>query len=335
MSSISDALKRAQEEREKIRAATTSGNSAPPPTDGAVATPGAAAPPEPPPPPEPSLASFVLRKDAPAAAPPTSGIPAPAPLATAAPTTLTQALRQAPPPPAPRAPKAVEAIVEDYASKRKLQLPHGVVVYHDRSGPIAEQYRKIRDGLLAGNSRREPQVMVLTSAMPGEGKTTTLLNLGLSLVEVRAHRVLLVDGCLEAGGRRSLSSLLNVSAAKGIAELVATPNAELSEFIQPTPWHNLYVLPSGAKTTPAAAAELLASAGFRAALRHLRNSFDYLLIDTPATSALPDASLFAAAADGLLLAAALHRTPHKTIQKALRRLRSLNLPLKGTILTRA
>ena len=97
----------------------------------------------------------------------------------------------------------------------------------------------------------------------------------------------------------------------------------------------LFLLPAGAKTSPAAAAELLASAGFRSALRHLRGTFDWILIDTPAVQALPDAGLFAAAADALLLTAALHKTPHKKIQSTLRRLHALNLPLKGTVLTHA
>jgi Mrp family chromosome partitioning ATPase len=333
MSSISDALKRAQEEREKLRAAGAAPAAPAGPADpGPPAAP--VAPPPPPAPPALSLASVVLRKEA-AAAPEASGIPAPTPPPAVPVNALTQALRQAPPPPAPRTPKAVEAVVEDYASKRNLNLPHAVVVYHDRSGAIAEQYRKIRDSLLTGNPKREPQAIVVTSSSAGEGKTTTVLNLGLSLVEVRANRVLLVDGCLEAGGRASLSSLLRLPAAKGIAELVATPNAELKDFVQATPWNNLFLLPAGAKTTPAAAAELLASAGFRAALRHLRSTFDWILIDTPAVQALPDAGLFAAAADSLLLAAALHRTPHKKIQSTLRRLHALNLPLKGTILTHA
>jgi Mrp family chromosome partitioning ATPase len=327
MSSISDALKRAQEEREKLRAAGATPAAPAAPADG-----GSAA--APPPPPEPTLASFVLHKEI-AATAEGSGIPAAPPMPAAPANALTQALRQAPPPPAPRVPKAVEAVVEDYASKRKLNLPHSVVVYHDRSGAIAEQYRKIRDTLLTGNPKREPQAIVVTSSTAGEGKTTTVLNLGLSLVEVRSNRVLLVDGCLEAGGRASLSSLLRLPAAKGIAELVATPNAELKEFVQATPWHNLFLLPAGAKTSPAAAAELLASAGFRSALRHLRGTFDWILIDTPAVQALPDAGLFAAAADAILLTAALHKTPHKKIQSTLRRLHALNLPLKGTVLTHA
>jgi Mrp family chromosome partitioning ATPase len=329
MSSIADALKRAQEERERLRAAQTAGAAAP---QDAAANPTT---PPPPAPAEPSLASVILRKDQPPAAPTETATPQTPSAPTAPPNALTQALRQAPPPPAPRTPQAVEAVVEDYASKRRLKLPHAIVVYHDRSGPIAEEYRRIRDTLMAANPKRDPQALVITSSLPGEGKTVTALNLGLSLVELRANRVLLVDGCLEPGGRRSLSSMLNLPAAQGLAELVATPDPELAKFVQATPWHNLYLLPAGAKTTPAAAAELLVSAGFRSAMRHLRSSFDWILIDTPAVTGLPDAGLFAAAAEGILFTAALHHTPYRAVQKSLRRLRSMNLPVRGCILTRA
>lgn len=338
MSSISDALKRAQEERERLRAAGT-GTPAPQEPNSLVPPP----PPMSPSPPAeetgPSLASFVLQKsETPADASATplakalAADPRPAPTAA---TPLAQALKNAPLPPPSRAPKAVEAVVEDYAAKKNLNLPHSMVVYHDRSGPIAEQYRRLRDTLMTANPKRDPQLLVVTSSLPGEGKTVTLLNLGLSLVELRANRVLLVDGCLEAGGRASLSSLLKLPAAKGLAELIVTPQPELADFLQPTPWHHLYVLPAGAKTSPAAAAEMLASAGFRSVLRLLRNNFDWVLIDTPAISVLPDASLFAAGADGVLLAAALHHTPAKKIQASVRRLKALNLPVKGAILTHA
>jgi Mrp family chromosome partitioning ATPase len=333
MSSIADALKRAQQERERLKGM-------PPAISGSgdAAQPAAATP-------EPSLASVVLRRtpavDAPQQASTAARLPA---------TPLASALRQAPlaPPPSVRNEQlAAETIVEDYASKRNLNLPAAMVVYHDRSGPIAEQYRKIRDALMAAHfhgagaaSRREAQSLVITSTRPGEGKTVSLLNLALSLVEIRANRVLLIDGNLHPVRHSSLTTLLHLQREQGLAELLAAPTNESFEpYIHATPWHNLHVLPSGALTTPEAAAGLLQSPNLRALLRHAGagggGNFDWVLIDAPAASAFPDAGLLGSVADGVLMAVALHHTPHAEVQTTLRRLKSMNLPVKSCILTKA
>ncbi len=344
MSSIADALKRAQQERDRLKASPAAAEKRPEPPRN-----------------EPSLASVVLRKNAaPTAAPAAStnedepvlaaavasreSITAPLPVTPVTP--LTTALRQAPievPPVVKTEQRAAETIVEDYASKRDLNLPSAVVVYHERSGPIAEQYRKIRDGLMAthfrgagASARRSSQTFVITSARPGEGKTTTVLNLGLSLVEVRSTRVLLIDGCLHPSGRTSLTGLLHLEREKGLAELLAAPATEnIESYLKATPWHNLFILPTGARTTPGAAAGLLQSSMLRSVLRHASNHFDWVLIDAPAASRFPDAGLLGAPSDGILMTIALHRTPHTEVQTTMRRLKSMNLPLKSCILTRA
>ena len=342
MSSIADALKRAQQERDRLKGAPVSTEARP---DAPVARN------------EPSLASVVLRKNAPTAPPANSKesesviASATAPQEAVAPpvmsiTPLTTALRQAPtetPPAVKSEQRTAETIVEDYNSKLELNLPAAVVVYHERSGPIAEQYRKIRDGLMTSHfrgtgasARRTSQTLVITSTRPGEGKTVTALNLGLSLVEVRSNRVLLLDGCLHPSGRPSLTQLLHLEQEKGLAELLAAPASEnIEPYLKASPWHNLYILPTGARTSTAAAAQLLQSSMLRSTLRHVANHFDWVLIDSPAASNFPDAGLLGAPSDGILMTIALHRTPHTEVQSAMRRLKSMNLPLKSCILTRA
>jgi Mrp family chromosome partitioning ATPase len=326
MSSISDALKRAQQERDRLRAAD--------PASGAAPAEGA------PEGTDTSLASVVLKKHVP---PEGSGIPTVEALTTgrAVPATpLTDAIRQAPatPPPAVVAQqKAADTIVEDYASKHRLNLPSSMVVYHERSGAIAEQYRKIRDGLMQSNPKRDPQMLVVTSSVAGEGKTTTVINLGLSLVEVRANRVLLIDGCLTraSGRRRGLTDVLKLHGQPGLVDLLTTPVEDVQPFIKATPWNNLFVLPAGGGTAPVPATELLKSPVLRQCLRQLRVNFDWVLIDAPPALTLPHAGLLAGSSDGILLAVAMHHTASETAQTTTRRLKSMNLPVKACILTRA
>ncbi len=165
----------------------------------------------------------------------------------------------------------------------------------------------------------------------------TVMNLGLSLAEIRANRVLLVDGGLHAsaGGGDSLTALLKLHAEPGLAELLLDADEQIQDFIKATPWHNLFILPCGARTTAPAAAQLLQSQNLRSVFRQLHASFDWVLIDAPSASALPDAGLLGGPSDGIILAVALHHTPEDQLQTVIRRLKSMNLPLKSCILTRA
>ncbi len=321
MSSIADALRRAEQERERMRQdeAGAAGNASP--HRGG------------------SLADVVLRK-----APPEKA-PAVAPPVPATVTPVADAVKRAPTEETPAVKaqqQATETIVEDYASKRKLNLPSSLVAYHDRSGATAAQYRRIRDKLMLMNAKREPQVIVVTSSLPGEGKTTTVLNLGLSLVEIRANRVLLIDGCMEEehASRPSLTSLLKMQSERGLAELLSMPpdspqTLPEESFTKATPWHRLFVLPSGAKTGAAAATALLKSTMLRTALRQMRANFDWVLVDAPAAMDMPDAGLLGGASDGMVVTVAMHRTPQSKAQKTVRRLKSMNLPVRMCLLTRA
>jgi len=242
-------------------------------------------------------------------------------------------MTQAPPMPAQQ--QTTETIVEDVTAKRQLNLPTSLVVYHERAGRVAEQYRRIRDALMMENDKREPQMLVITSAVAGEGKTITVLNLGLSLVEIRANRVLLIDGNMHASkGGGSLSRLLRLQKQRGLVEMLSTDEGggeQVTDFIQATPWHHLYVLPTKVQKS---GGELLRSPKLRMGLRTLRSRFDWVLIDSPAAEVLPDAGILGECSDGIMITVAMHRTSEERVRQTLRRLRSMNLPVKSCILTR-
>lgn len=323
MSNIREALKRAQEERERSRGETVA--PARNPSEGSLASlmerPRAAARTEAPTAPEES--------SAPTAVAPVVTAPAEPAIAS---NPLTQAVSQAREQlsPAQHAiTKRAEAICEDYESKRKLNLPPAMVVYYDRSGAAAEQYRQIRTTLLA--EHHGPQMFTITSSRHGEGKTTSLLNLGLSAVELRSLRVLLIDGDLQKG---SLTSMLKASEHRGLAEL-AQSDDPVESFVQPTPWCQLFLLPAGGLQSPSMATETLKAPSIRTALRRLRGMYDLVLIDSPAAGKSPDAGLLGACGDGVLMVVSLKDTKRSEAERSLRMLTSLNIPLRGTILTKA
>lgn len=325
MSSIQEALKRAQQERERLRAASEAGRN-----QGQDAAP-------------PGPVAAALQQQAAESRAASSGQAAEASAKNAekgldesgrrgeGAGPVSQALQQRAVPAAKQAAKrAAETIVEDYGTKRKLQLPAALAVYHDRAGAAAEQYRKIRNTLLS-DGKPGPRLWAITSSVAGEGKTTTVANLGLSLVELRAQRVLLIDADLQEAG---LSRLFHLGRAPGLEQMLRT-EAPPESFLQATPWHNLFVLPAGGVLPAAAATELLRAPHGRTALRHLRNMFDVTIADTPAAMRCPDAGLVGASADAVLVTVHLERTRPAAVQQTLRMLESLNLPVRGTILTHA
>lgn len=310
MSNIREALKRAQEERERSRGQTPA--SARNPNEGSL--------------------SSVMDRPGRAVKTETAAVTPPAAPVVINANPLTQAVEQAREQLSPAqqaATKRAEAICEDYESKRKLKLPPAMAVYYDRSGPIAEQYRQIRSALLA--EQHGPQMLAITSSRNGEGKTTSILNLGLSAVELRSLRVLLIDGDLQRG---SLTSLLKVQEFRGFSELMQNNDAPES-YIQPTPWSQLFVLPSGGLSSASVATELLKQSNLRAALRKLRGMYDLVLVDAPAVGQSPDAGLIAACCDGAVMVVSLKNTRRADAERNLRMLTSLNIPLRGTILTKA
>ena len=360
MSSIHDALKRAQQERDRLR-------QAPAPTTPPVtaAERESVVVPASPPDATPLTAALVQHQtisvvEAPVAVPAsatnsecqgvgvsTSLTPVLSHIDTSPqpPAPLTHALKQSPASLSVASPSAAQTIVEDYASKRNLALPPALVVYHDRTGRAAEQYRRLRNSLLSA-AATGPRLYVLTSTLPQEGTTTALLNLGLSLLELRHTRVLLLDGHLTSP---TLSGLLKTHPAPGLADLLASDSLSPESLFKATPWHNLFLLPAGSfaalPPTALAATALLQRPRTRTLLQHLRNMFDVLLIDAPPALACPDAGLLTAAGahpaaqgpsgDGLLLAVRLHHTPRQKVLSTLRLFDSLSLPLKGTLLTHA
>ena len=311
MSNIYEALKKAQAERDRLRAASEKGGEEATKrrSDEATKNEGAAG----------------LASETPVATP-----------ATATVTPVTAAMKQGVVSSADRrASQVADTIVEDYESKRKLHLPSSVVVYHDRAGAIAEQYRRVRNALVDEGKGAGPRMFVITSSVPGEGKTITTLNLGLSMAELRAVRVLLIDGDLH---HTTLSTHMKMQVDKGLSDVLSAGGeieaAEIDGCVRATPWQNLFVLPAGRMMPPKLATVLLRTPRTRTILRHLRNRFDVTLIDTPSAGKCPDAGVLGAWSDGVLLTVSLHHTTQSCVERTIRMLESGGIAVKGTVLTR-
>jgi len=166
-----------------------------------------------------------------------------------------------------------------------------MVSYHPLS-LLAESYRTIRTVLLLGQVERPPQVVLLTSAQPGEGKTTIALNLAITLAQ-SGRTVVVVDADLRRGNCHLHLGMQN---HRGLTHIL-TDGIPLEEAMQSTAVAGLSLLSRG--TVPLSPADLLGSGKMEEVLAVLRERFDFVLIDSPPVIALSDAAVLSVVCDGV------------------------------------
>jgi capsular exopolysaccharide synthesis family protein len=201
------------------------------------------------------------------------------------------------------------------------QVPYGLQRFSEAWKPrlviaeqanvrLVEEFRQLAATLhqaqVAGNIR----VLVVTSAEPGEGKSTTSVNLALTLAESYKRRVLLIDADLR---RPSLHEITQIPNATGLGETLKAPGEhklplfQLSETLMLAPAGRPDSNPMGALTSPR----------MRHILAEASQRFDWVIIDAPPIGPIADSSLLAPLADGVLLVVRARRTHHASAQKAI------------------
>jgi succinoglycan biosynthesis transport protein ExoP len=186
---------------------------------------------------------------------------------------------------------------------------------------MAESYRALRTSLLLSNLGAPPKVIMITSALPQEGKTTTSINCAVVLAQ-KGIRVLLIDADLR---RPSIHKTLGMGPRSGLSN-VLTGSATLQQTItRSTILPNLSILPAG--TPPPNPAELLASPNMRDVLEELRGQYDHIVVDTPPTLSVTDAVVLSPRADAIVL---VIRSGHTTKQ-ALRRSRDILMQVNAKV----
>ena len=191
---------------------------------------------------------------------------------------------------------------------------------------IAEAFRKLRTNLQFLSVDNPPRVIVVTSSMPSEGKSTSAINLALALAEAD-HNVLLVDGDMR---RPSLHKYLDLVGQVGFSTVLSGAVA-LETALQKTRFPGLTVLTSGA--VPPNPSELLGSQSARKLLVELRNQFDYVIVDSTPLLAVTDAAILSAGADGVLIIARYGHTKREQLIHSVANLESVGAPLLGAVFT--
>lgn len=169
-----------------------------------------------------------------------------------------------------------------------------LIVETDPASPRSEAFRALRTNLMFVNAASHPRTIALTSSIPGEGKSTTIANLALTLAQ-SGSRVCLVEGDLR---RPRLLRYLGLEGAAGLTD-VLIERADLDDVLQPYGDDGVDVL--GAGPVPPNPSELLASARMGLVLGELAARYDYVLIDTPPILPVTDAVVLSTKVDGVIV----------------------------------
>jgi exopolysaccharide transport family protein len=189
----------------------------------------------------------------------------------------------------------------------------------------SEAIRSARTGVLLSSVDLPKRILVVTSSVPGEGKTTFSANLALSHASTK--KTLLIDADMR---RPSLGKAFGLEpSAAGLSDLVAG-NAKISDCLRVLKDTNLSYLPSG--PVPPNPLELLHSESFKQTLGMLSNLFDIIIIDSPPVELVSDALVIASQATGVIFVTKAMSTPYPLARKAIRRIRRANGNIIGVVL---
>lgn len=184
--------------------------------------------------------------------------------------------------------RSVNAIAT--SDKRRLAIP----VLERSHSSITESYRMLHANLTFFNSEKVMQVIVVTSSVPNEGKSTTCANLAAVIANL-GYRVLIVDADMR---RPSQHEIWRISNDAGLKNFIAARGDFSSPIIQKV-MNNLYVLSAGSVNT--GLLEFIDSKSMAALIQQCRNKYDYIIFDTPPLAVTADAHILGKIADGVML----------------------------------
>ncbi|MGM0126310.1 hypothetical protein IGI37_003739 [Enterococcus sp. AZ194] len=205
-------------------------------------------------------------------------------------------------------------------NQKKLQMSEiQLITLKDPFSPLTEQFRTIRTNLQYISEKT--QTILITSAGPGEGKSTVSANLAVMFAKA-GKKVLLVDADLR---RPTVNRTFGSNNAKGLSTLLRTERS-LSEVAQQTAVKHLSIVTSGPR--PVNPSELLGSERMSQLIKEVEQHYDYILFDSPPVTAVTDAQVLAAKTDGVVLVV----REGKSKKEALRQTKELLLMVSATIL---
>jgi capsular exopolysaccharide synthesis family protein len=219
-------------------------------------------------------------------------------------------------------------MVPDVGVKTANNTPRpSPLILKNPQSAVAEAYRVLRTNLIFSSAETTGRALVVTSANPGEGKTTTVANLASSLA-LNGAKVLAVDADLR---RPTMHQHFGIPKTPGLSDLIVG-KCQASESIHTTRFKGLQVLPCG--YVPPNPAELLGSAAMKQVVDALRSHYDWVLIDTPPILAMADTPVLCPLVEGVILVIGAEVSGRPAIHRAVDQITSVGGKVIGVVLNK-
>ena len=199
-----------------------------------------------------------------------------------------------------------------------------LIVQNNPKSPISETYRVIRTNIQFAGAGKQLKYIAFTSRVPGEGKSTTISNLALTMAQ-DGKKVLLIDNDLRKPLQHKVFGLLN----KGLTNIIAM-GLTFDEVVNKDVFPNLDVLPSG--PIPPRPSELLGAEKMSDILKEVGEKYDFILLDLPPILAVTDAAIVGHMADGIVLVVRSGITAPEEAKEAKKRLEAGHANILGVVL---
>ena len=213
---------------------------------------------------------------------------------------------------------------QEGAHNRKVEL---AVLKHPTS-VLAEAYHTLRTAVLHSSGSRSSQTLLLTSAQPFEGKTSTAFNLAIALTQI-GRRVLFIDADLRQPG---LKRLMKINGQPGLSSVLTGAGTLEQSLLQFPDLPNLWFLPAGPQ--PANPADLLASKAMAEVMATVRGRFDHVVVDTPPALMVTDATILSSIVDGVILVTESQVTGRAALMRMHRILEDAGANILGCVLNK-
>ena len=199
-----------------------------------------------------------------------------------------------------------------------------LINHHFPKISIAEDYRTVRTSILLSFAENPPKSIMVTSAMPKEGKSVTVANLAVAFSQL-GERILVVDSDLR---KPRLHQIFQIEREEGLSNYL-TGNLALKDAIQKTHIENIFLIPSG--PIPPNPSELLNSKKMKHLMDESRAGFDYIFFDTPPVLAVIDPLIVSALTDATMFLIKAGQTTRKPFLNAVGELRKANANILGVL----
>lgn len=200
------------------------------------------------------------------------------------------------------------------------------ILREDAPFSIQEAYKSLRTNVMFALPGNECKCIGVTSAMAGEGKSTTAVNLAISLAQI-GKRVLLIDCDLRLP---TVHAKLGVRPSPGLSDFLIG-EARIEESIRNVEKYGIHVLP--ASSVPADPTGLLESKQMEHLFVALRRNYEFVIVDLPPVMVVSDAMILNRCLDGYLLTVRMKQTKHRNVDDAIRMMRYADMKILGTVLT--